>query len=113
VNQNDLRLICDNLLGNAVKYSSEGHIKFDITALDSHLRLSVTDTGIGFTSQQTEHLFDRFYRTDVARADFSGTGLGLSIIYSLLEHYDGRITGSSDGINQGATFIVTLPIQKP
>jgi signal transduction histidine kinase len=113
IDQNQLRLICDNLLGNAVKYTHEGHIQFYTTASDSHLQLRIIDTGIGFTHKQSEYLFDRFYRTDVARADFTGTGLGLSIIYSLLKQVGGTIEASSDGVNQGATFIVSLPIQKP
>ena len=112
LDQNQLRLICDNLLGNAVKYTREGHVHLHVTTSDSHLQLKVEDTGIGFTYQQAEHLFDRFYRTDLARADFSGTGLGLSIIYTLLDQFNGTIKASSDGINRGSTFIVTLPIQK-
>ncbi len=113
IDQNQLRLICDNLLGNSVKYTRDGHVHIYVTASDSHLQLRVEDTGIGFTKEQAEHLFDRFYRTDLARADFTGTGLGLSIIYSLLEQIDGTIEASSAGINHGSAFVVTLPIQKP
>ncbi len=111
ISQNYLRLICDNLLGNAVKYTPNGIIHFRAEESNNQLILIVQDTGIGFTAEQSEKLFDRFYRTDVARANYQGTGLGLSIIEALLEDYKGHITATSNGKNQGATFTVTLPIR--
>ncbi len=112
ISQNHLRLICDNLLGNAIKYTKEGSIKFNVSESEGQLRLIINDTGIGFTSEQAQNLFDRFYRSDVARANFQGTGLGLSITEALLNDYDGTIEASSSGFNQGATFTVTLPTKK-
>lgn len=112
LSQNDLRLICDNLLGNALKYTNQGGIHFTVGTDQDKLNIQVKDTGIGFTPEQAEHLFDRFYRTDTARANFSGTGLGLSILEALVEHYNGTIKAHSDGTNQGSTFTVSLPIKK-
>lgn len=112
ISQNHLRLICDNLLGNAVKYTKEGAIKFKVSESQGQLKLIINDTGIGFTSEQAQNLFDRFYRSDIARADFQGTGLGLSITEALLNDYSGKIEAYSSGISQGATFTVILPTKK-
>ena len=112
LSQNDLRLICDNLLGNAVKYTREGKVKFNAAQVNDQVEIRIQDTGIGFSEEQADNLFDRFYRTDDARANFTGTGLGLSIIEALIDHYGGKITAHSDGLGQGSTFIVIIPIEK-
>jgi len=112
MSQNHLRLICDNLLGNAVKYTDKGNVRFAVTHDNTQIKITVADTGIGFTEEQGEKLFDRFYRTDIARANFQGTGLGLSIIETLVEDYSGTLSATSKGLNQGAQFVITLPIKK-
>jgi signal transduction histidine kinase len=108
---NDLRLILDNLLGNAIKYTSEGTVQLTATPTNHQIVLTIADTGIGFTPEQSTHLFDRFYRSDNVRAQFEGTGLGLSIVYALLKQYGGTIHAHSSGLGQGATFTVTLPLK--
>jgi signal transduction histidine kinase len=72
--------------------------------------LRVRDTGIGFASDEAEHLFDRFYRTSAADAQADGGGLGLAIVQSVVRSYDGSITARSDGRGSGSTFDVRLPI---
>lgn len=108
---NDLRLVLDNLLGNAVKYTLDGEICFTVTLEAEQLLIRVRDTGIGFTNKQMSQLFTRFYRSEEARTDFEGTGLGLSIVKSVLDQYGASITANSKGIGQGSEFVVSVPLE--
>lgn len=107
---NDLRLVLDNLLGNAVKYTAEGHIDFTVEQVPGQVIIRVCDTGIGFEPGQAGQLFTRFYRTEHARLDFEGNGLGLSIVQAILQQYGASITAESDGIGTGAAFVVRIPL---
>lgn len=107
---NDLRLILDNLLANAIKYTTEGSIHIKAACSHNGLALEVQDTGIGFTPEQGKHLFDRFYRAEQVRGKFAGNGLGLSVVKAILDHYGGTVAAESRGPDQGATFIVHVPI---
>lgn len=103
--------ILDNLISNAVKYTSEGGkicIQAHSDGVETVTRIS--DSGIGFTESERGHLFDRFFRSDdpcVQRT--RGNGLGLSIVKALVETYGGSITASSPGRSAGSIFEVRLP----
>lgn len=105
---NDLRLVLDNLLGNAVKYTPAGNIQVRVSHAADGFTLTVRDTGIGFPSGQDAHLFERFYRSEQVRGQFSGNGLGLAVVKAILDHYGASITGHSDGPGAGAMFTVRL-----
>jgi len=107
---NDLRLILDNLLANAIKYTSEGSIHVKATYSHKCLALEVRDTGVGFTPEQSKHLFERFYRSEQVRGQFAGNGLGLSVVKAILDHYGGTVTAESRGNGQGAAFSVRVPL---
>ncbi len=111
VNADPMRVeqIITNLIDNAIKYSPGGGPVNVRVADGDALVVSVSDTGIGITSEDAEHLFERFYRVDsdqVRRA--KGVGLGLFICKSLVEAQGGHIWVESrpDG---GSTFSFTLP----
>ncbi|MCA9913753.1 MAG: HAMP domain-containing histidine kinase, partial [Anaerolineae bacterium] len=106
---NDLRLVLDNLLGNAIKYTTEGRVCLAVRQKPDALMLEVKDTGIGFSAEQGAQLFTRFYRSEHTRTQFEGNGLGLSIVQAILEQYGAKITASSGGIGKGATFTVAIP----
>lgn len=101
------------LLHNAVHYTpSGGQIKVLAEAIGHHVVLRVTDTGIGMTPEETEKIFDRFYRADKARSrQNGGHGLGLSIAKWIVERHDGRIDVIS-APEHGSVFTCTLPIHK-
>jgi two-component system, OmpR family, phosphate regulon sensor histidine kinase PhoR len=103
--------ILQNLLTNAVRYSSQGgRIKVEAVVRDSEIVLSVTDTGIGIPKSDQDRIFERFYRTDAARSrESGGTGLGLSIAKHLVEARGGRIKVESE-VGRGSTFHVFLPL---
>lgn len=110
ISPNDLRLVMDNLLSNAIKYTTDGGIHLSAQHNAQQVIIKVKDTGIGFAPKDQQQLFTRFYRSAQARSNFEGNGLGLSIVEAILKRYNATITANSDGIGQGATFTVTIPI---
>jgi CheY-like chemotaxis protein len=73
--------------------------------------LSVHDTGIGIQPELLPHVFDRFRQGEVGfTRQHRGLGLGLAIVRHLVERHGGRVRAQSDGLGQGATFTVELPI---
>jgi len=99
-----------NLFTNAVKYS-EGGGKISIKAKSdgNSVLVSVSDTGIGITKDQIDHLFDEYYKADTSRHDFESSGLGLPICKRIVQLHGGRIWVESEGIGKGSTFYFTLP----
>lgn len=101
--------VVDNLVSNAVKYTSEGSIKMDYYVDGGDVVLKVADTGIGISDEHLDRLFDRFYRTDKARSrDKGGTGLGLSVVKSILQAHGSDIKVTSE-VGQGSVFWFRLP----
>ena len=80
---------------------------------DETLAISITDDGIGIHDADLPHVFDRFYRTDQSRSrGIGGTGLGLAITRAIVEAHGGTITVASDGLGQGVTVTIRLPLNK-
>jgi heavy metal sensor kinase len=106
-----LRELFLNLVDNAIKYSrSGGTVEMALTIEQEQARLSVTDHGIGIAQEDQPQIFDRFYRTDHARAHTKkGTGLGLAICIWIAESHRGQIEVQSK-IGEGSTFTVLLPL---
>ncbi|HMU56144.1 MAG TPA: heavy metal sensor histidine kinase [Nitrospira sp.] len=105
-----LRELFLNLVDNAVKYSRRGGtVEVTMTAVPGFAKIAVTDHGIGIAPGDLNRIFDRFYRTDDARAHTKkGTGLGLSICAWIAESHHGRIEVQSE-FGKGSTFTVLLP----
>ena len=109
--------IINNLLGNAVKFTEQGHVRLSLRVLQWQddrvsLQVAVGDTGIGMTPAQLERLFTAFGQADTSTTrQFGGTGLGLSITKRLVEMMGGTITVASEaGGGSTFTFTVALPI---
>jgi PAS domain S-box-containing protein len=101
-----------NLLSNAVKFTPKrGSIKVILERVDSHVEVTVEDTGIGIDPEFLPFVFDRFRQADsgVSRRH-GGLGLGLSIVKSLVELHGGTVRAKSPGADQGSTFAVALPL---
>jgi PAS domain S-box-containing protein len=108
-----LQQILWNVLSNAVKFTSRGgQVQARLERINSHVELTVTDTGIGIPADFLPHVFDRFRQADagIDRAR-GGLGLGLAIARHLVELQGGRIFADSDGPGKGATFRIELPIR--
>ena len=101
--------VIDNLVSNALKYTSEGKISLQYEAKDREVVIEVVDTGIGISKEHLDRLFDRFYRTDKARSrDKGGTGLGLAVVKSIVDAHDSSIEVESK-VGEGTVFRFTLP----
>jgi heavy metal sensor kinase len=100
-----------NLLDNALRYTpSGGAVTVRLQAVKEGVAVAVEDTGHGIEPEHLPHLFERFYRTDWARAkDSGGTGLGLPIVKEIVEAHEGAITVTSQ-VDKGSVFTLRLPI---
>ena len=107
-----LQQVVWNLLANAVKFTPKGGtVQVLLERVNSHVEISVIDTGIGIKPEFLPHVFDRFRQADGSTTRrHAGLGLGLAIAKHLVEMHGGSIRAKSPGEGQGATFTVTLPI---
>jgi signal transduction histidine kinase/CheY-like chemotaxis protein len=106
-----LQQVAWNLLSNAVKFTPRaGRIQVRLERVNSHLEITVSDTGIGIAREFLPHLFERFRQADSRPSrEHGGLGLGLAIARHLVELHGGRISAASGGEGHGATFRVRLP----
>ena len=109
-----IRQIVTNLLGNAVKFTDEGHVLIDVTGQKmpsgTKLTISVTDTGIGIPKEKLAQVFEKFSQVDTSSTRrHEGTGLGLAITSRLVELMDGEI-GVESTEGKGSTFCFTLTL---
>lgn len=106
-----LRQVLVNLLGNAVKFTSEGGVTLRVMeTADRHLRFEVEDSGVGMDAHEIEEIFDPFKQVEAGKAA-GGTGLGLAICRKLLHHMEGTIDVMSKK-GEGSTFRVTIPLEE-
>ena len=107
-----LQQVVWNLLSNAIKFTPKGgKVQVLLERVDSHIEISVSDTGIGIPAEFLPQLFARFSQRDsTAARSYGGLGLGLAISKQLVELHGGSIHAKSPGEGQGATFIVRLPL---
>lgn len=113
VDQTLLMHILMNLLENAVKYNKPGgSVNASVRRDGAEVVFSVADTGIGMTQEEQEHIFNRFYRSDQAKAGTLGHGLGLAIVRWMVSMHSGSILVKSEP-GAGSTFLVRIPIQGP
>lgn len=110
-----LQQVVWNLVSNAVKFTpAGGEVTVNLTRVNSHVEISVTDTGAGIHPDFLPHVFDRFRQADgsTTRAH-GGLGLGLAIVRHLVELHGGVAIADSRGPGKGATFTVRLPLMLP
>lgn len=100
-----------NLINNAIKFTHKGSVHILAGKEGRVLKISVTDTGIGIQPQDLETIFKSFRQIDTGLArKYEGTGLGLSICKNLVHLLGGDIWARSQGLDQGSTFVFTLPL---
>ncbi len=105
-----LSQLVDNLVSNAIKFTSAGgSVVVRTRTTQRGVLLEVADSGIGIPADEQEHLFERFFRTSNARrAAIQGTGLGLVIVQAISEAHGGRVSvESEEGV--GTTITVEMP----
>jgi PAS domain S-box-containing protein len=98
-----------NLISNAFKFTFEGTIAVSLTTAGNQVELRVRDTGVGIPPQEIHRLFDRFHRVENTRSrTHEGSGIGLALVQELVKLHGGSVRVESV-IDQGTTFIVSLP----
>ncbi len=109
---NRLQQIFWNLLNNAIKFTDKGgRIQLLLERVNSHIEISVIDTGHGIEPEFLPHVFDRFQQADsTTTRRHGGLGLGLAIVKQLVELHGGSVRAKSAGAGKGATFVVNLPL---
>lgn len=103
-----------NLVGNAVKFTSTGHVKVRLCVYDSfRWAMEVSDTGIGISPEHQGRVFESFWQVDgtSTRLATSGVGLGLAIVKQLTTMMNGFVEIKSE-VNAGSVFTVVLPIER-
>jgi PAS domain S-box-containing protein len=110
-----LRQIVWNLLSNAIKFTpDQGHVQLKLERAGDYMEITVSDTGIGIAPDFLPFVFDRFRQGDGSSTRRQGgLGLGLAIVRRLTEMHGGSVSAQSPGPDQGATFIVKLPLVMP
>ena len=100
------------MLDNAIKHNPE-HSQITLTSkkTDHHLRITVSDNGVGIAEKDLKHIFDRFYRVDKSRSKTIGYGLGLSIAQEIVEAHNGLLLAESKP-GEGTTFTIQLPLPR-
>ncbi len=106
-----LQQIIWNLLTNAIKFTPKGgRVQVKLERVDSHVEITVSDSGVGISREFLPYVFERFRQADAATTRvYGGLGLGLSIVRQLTEMHGGAARVESDGEGKGATFIISLP----
>jgi signal transduction histidine kinase len=101
-----------NLMGNALQYTpTGGTVTITSKIQNRDLLVTVSDSGIGISSEHLPHLFTRFYRADKSRSRVGGgSGIGLTIVKHLIEAHGGKVWANSPGIGLGSTFGFSLPM---
>lgn len=114
VDRDRMLQVLRNILSNAMRHTPpQGQITIKTDVGTRNITLIVSDTGEGIPESALPHIFERFYRVDVARSrERGGTGIGLSITRSIVEAHNGTICAEST-VGKGTTFTIVLPLHHP
>ena len=106
-----MKQILVNLIGNAIKFTSEGQITVTVCVESENLLFTISDTGVGIPSSDIEKIFSPFQQVDSSHSrEYEGTGLGLSIARRLSRLMSGDLTVSST-VGVGTEFVLSLPLR--
>lgn len=100
--------ILNNLIQNVIVHSHADKIQLSLCKVDNHIKITLSDNGIGIKTKDLQHIFERLYKCDKGRSE-KGSGLGLSIAHQLTEKMNGNITAESAPEN-GTLFTLLFPM---
>jgi PAS domain S-box-containing protein len=108
--ENKLRQILFNFVGNAIKFTEKGTVEIGLEQKDGFVHISVKDTGIGIPAQYQDQIFERFRQVESAFSrKYGGNGLGLAISKALVELLGGQV-GMETEQGKGSTFYFSVPV---
>jgi signal transduction histidine kinase/CheY-like chemotaxis protein/HAMP domain-containing protein len=103
--------ILQNLIGNAVKFTSKGSVSISADVDGRQIVIKVIDTGIGVSQEELPYIFEEFRQADGSTSrQFEGTGLGLAIVHKLINKLGGKIEVQSE-LGKGSIFTIYLPLK--
>jgi PAS domain S-box-containing protein len=106
-----LNAVLTNVLDNAIKFTDQGAIEFDICKIDDYLLFSVKDTGVGIPENKRATIFELFIHAEGTNHRlFEGLGLGLCIAKSYVDMFGGKIWADSE-VGKGSIFYVSIPFE--
>lgn len=109
IDRSKIEEVLENIISNAIKYSpSGGTIKISGKRTENGFHLAIQDEGIGMTSEQIAHVFDKFYRANCSNTAINGTGLGMTIVKSIIDRHNGQIWIESEA-GHGTTVHILIP----
>ena len=115
VNADETRIkqVLDNLISNALKYSSKNlNVEIRMAEGDNYVRVEVTDHGVGISKRDLRHIWDRYYQTSAHHSRTDSTGLGLSIVKEILVLHNAKF-GVESIVRKGSTFWFEIPTAAP
>ena len=99
------------MVGNAIKFTDEGRVRLSVVRAGEHLKITVSDTGIGISPESQSAIFEEFRQADESDTrEKGGTGLGLAIARRMIELHGGELAVDSR-LGEGATFTIKMPLQ--
>ncbi len=112
IDERRIKQVMYNLLSNAVKFTPDGGSVLIETEHKEHiLKVSITDSGIGISSENLDKIFEEFYQVEGGITDKTpGTGLGLSLSRRIIEMHQGELQVESDGKDKGSCFSFTISV---
>ncbi len=114
MDRNALKIVFNNLIDNAIKYSTQRvQIHVQMAVLGKRIRIQFSDNGIGISTKDQKKIFQKFQRIDNEYTpNVKGTGLGLYWVREIIKYHGGIIRVLSEGKDRGTTFQIDLPIYK-
>lgn len=111
VDSKKMKMVIENLVGNAIKYSKDGgEVRVDMKRKGRKVMLIVEDHGVGIPEYQHSKIFEKFFRSNnISKYRTEGVGLGLYLVKAILKNFDGDVWFESE-IDKGSTFFVSIPM---
>ncbi len=105
---NQVRLVIENLIDNAIRYCSQGNIKIKVYQKNNQAIFEIKDEGVGIPERDQKHIFEKFFRSDnTLKNKTKGSGLGLYIVKKIIEKHKGKIWFQSEE-GKGTTFYFSI-----
>jgi len=105
-----IKQVLDNLISNALKYSGKNKkVEIRMTEVNEHVRVEVTDHGVGIPKRDLRHIWERYYSSSTHHSRNDSTGLGLSIVKEILVMHDAKF-GVDSIVRKGSTFWFEIPM---
>ena len=105
-----IKQILSNILSNAIKYTIDGKVYFNVRHEDNYLIFKISDEGIGIPKDKLDEIFKPFSRIDNNESLIEGNGFGLFVVKGLIDLLNGEINVSSE-LGKGSEFIIKLPVE--